>query len=384
MELTKEEFLKLGEGLSEIERDLLLRSYETIMSNVYEKDKYFWGKYRLISPGKCCFKGVWNWDSAFHALGTSRWDSELAKENILGFLEYQDEAGMLPDLLGESGRIARNSSKPPVFAWATELVYRRTGDKELLTKAYPALAKESSFWENNRTLGGLFHYDAENKDSEKYYMQIGFESGWDNSVRWDGKAIKDLYPIDLNCYMVMAYRSLSFIASEIGKGSEAEKWSQKEKALTERIKNEFWDEEKGIFNDLNCKTGEISNCITPAIFMPLFVGIATKEQAEKAAFIAENRLMGRMPTVSFDHPKYSNMYWRGPTWLNVAFFAAKGLKNYDLPVADVIKKNILDMCYAERDGICENYDSKSGKGLCCNNFSWSSVFLIEFILGFEE
>ena len=85
---------------------------------------------------------------------------------------------------------------------------------------------------------------------------------------------------------------------------------------------------------------------------------------------------------SFDNPQYSSDYWRGPTWLNVAYFAAKGHKNYNFYVADKIKENILDMCYQNKDGIYENYDSITGRGLCCNHFSWSCVFIIEFILGF--
>ena len=100
--------------------------------------------------------------------------------------------------------------------------------------------------------------------------------------------------------------------------------------------------------------------------------------------IAEYNFKCKMPTVSFDNPSYSNDYWRGPTWLNVAYFAAVGLKNYNFDVADKIKENILDMCYKEKNGIFENYDSITGKGLYCGHFSWSCVFIIEFILNFNE
>ena len=53
---------------------------------------------------------------------------------------------------------------------------------------------------------------------------------------------------------------------------------------------------------------------------------------------AKNNFKEKMPTVSFDNPEYSTDYWRGPTWLNVAYFAAKGLKNYGFEVADKIKE----------------------------------------------
>ena len=89
-----------------------------------------------------------------------------------------------------------------------------------------------------------------------------------------------------------------------------------------------------------------------------------------------------MPTVSFDNKCFSNDYWRGPTWLNVAYFAAKGLKNYRFDVADKIKSSIIDMCNDNKDGIYENYDSITLKGQYCNCFGWSCVFILEFLLNF--
>ena len=100
------------------------------------------------------------------------------------------------------------------------------------------------------------------------------------------------------------------------------------------------------------------------------------------AKIAEENFQCKMPTVSFDNPEYSTDYWRGPTWLNVAYFAAKGLKNYGMEAAEKIKASVLEMCAKDLEHIYENYNSKTGEGLCCDHFSWSSVFIIELILNF--
>lgn len=40
------------------------------------------------------------------------------------------------------------------------------------------------------------------------------------------------------------------------------------------------------------------------------------------------------------------------------------------------------MCAKDKEHIFENYDSKLEKGQYCDHFSWSSVFIIEFILNF--
>ena len=116
--------------------------------------------------------------------------------------------------------------------------------------------------------------------------------------------------------------------------------------------------------------------------MPLFIKTASHERAESMAKMAadEQIFNSNMPTVAYNNPEYSQNYWRGPLWLNIAYFAAKGLKNYGFSVADDIKENILSLVYGIKDGIFENYDTKNRKGLCCSNFSWSAVFIIEFIL----
>lgn len=366
-----------------IERDseLLTRTYDVIMGNVYEGGKYLWNPYKCISPGKETFQGIWNWDSAFHSVGVSRYDRQLAKEGILGFLKFQKENGFLPDCIFEDGTIVDISSKPPLFAWAVEEMYKREKDLDFIKEIYPKLSANVDFWENERLYNGLFYYDASNKDSETYLTYAKYESGWDNSVRWDN-GITDYWAIDLNCYMVMFYRSMSFFAKELGLSTEATKWDKKQLELSAFINKKMWDSENRCYVDVNKISEEFSTVLSPASFMPLYINIASAEQADAMRIIAEKKFNYKMPTVSFDNPHYSNDYWRGPTWLNVAYFAAKGLKNYHFEVADKIKENILDMCYNEKGGIYENYDSITGKGLCCDHFSWSCVFINEFILNF--
>ena len=118
--------------------------------------------------------------------------------------------------------------------------------------------------------------------------------------------------------------------------------------------------------------------------MPLTIKIASKEHAEKCYLIAkdEKYFYPLMPTVSYDNNSYSSSdYWRGPSWINTFYYAILGLKNYNyLDLAEKYKNNMLDMCFNEKSGIYEYYDSKTGKGLGAKQFSWSSAFIIEAIL----
>ena len=99
--------------------------------------------------------------------------------------------------------------------------------------------------------------------------------------------------------------------------------------------------------------------------------------------IAKDHFLPGMPTVAYDDPTYCNNYWRGPCWLNVAYFAAKGLKDYGfIETAETVKETILDWVYNDGDYVHENYNAKTGEGLYAAYFSWSCVFVRQFIINF--
>lgn len=359
--------------------ELLKRTEEILLKNMYEPEGHPWSPYRCITPGKDWFRGIWNWDSAFHAIGMARINPELARESILGFLQFQREDGFLPDVIWEDGKIVDWLSKPPVFAYACEIVYNADNNLDFLKEVYPKLKLNAEWWYKNRYCDGLFYYDAENKESDEYMQSVKYESGWDNSVRWD-TGITNKWAIDLNCFMVMFMRSMSFIASRLEMSEDCALWKSRAGDIEKLINERLWDDEHKYYADADRSTGKISDVLTPASFMPLFIKIASGERAEHMRVLAETRFKKKMPTVVFDDPEYSNDYWRGPTWLNTAYFAIMGLKNYNFAVADEIREGILDMCAKNTDGIYENYDSTAGKGLCCDHFSWSCVFIRELIL----
>ena len=382
MEKRKAWLEKVSEGKSDREKSLLKRASETLQSNIYlEEDNYPWSPYRCVCPSKKKFKGIWNWDSAFHAMGLSWWDTDLAKESVLGFLQFQKESGLLPDVIRTNGVIEDEYSKPPVFPWATKIVFDRCNDLDFLKEVYPKFKLNEKWWVERRQYNGLFHYDAENEGDEKYEKFIRWESGWDDSVRWDSPIVEQ-WAIDLNSFMVDYYRAMSYFAKVLNLDSDYSEYAKKEKDLIKLINEVLWDDEQKCYVDVNRFTGEKSKAITPASFMPLFINIAPLDKAKHMEKIALEKFYSGMPTVSYDNKEYSTTYWRGPTWLNVAYFAAKGLKNYGFKVADDIKETILSWVDKNEDSIYENYDSKTGFGIYGKDFSWSSVFVVEFILNF--
>ncbi len=373
------------ETQSERNIELLSRAYDVLQGNIVKDPNAPWAPYRCISPwiGNTVPTGIWNWDTAFHAMITSYFDTELARDCLQGFMQYQKEDGMFPDVVFIFGQIVDDFTKPPVLPWAVVRHYHAHGDKQFLREAYERFVRNENFWTTKRMVNGLFHYSSEGTPEEiakDNYLHARYESGWDNSPRWDAPVI-EYWPIDLNCFMVTFYRAMGEMADILE--IDDSQWHQKESALVEKILTKLYDNSQKCFVDRNFKTGEYSHVITPASFMPLFIHIASQEQADCMHAIASdpNLFFPGMPSVSYNDPTYSTGYWRGTTWLNIAYFASKGLKHYGYDeTANAIREFILSMVYDNKDGIYENYNSKERKGLYWHSFSWSACFVIEFIL----
>lgn len=63
--MLREEWITFAKNFRPRDSELLIRSYDTLMGNVYADEGYLWSPYRCISPGMNNFTGIWNWDSAF-------------------------------------------------------------------------------------------------------------------------------------------------------------------------------------------------------------------------------------------------------------------------------------------------------------------------------
>ena len=102
---TSEKDLIFEKQCSERDRELVKRAYDTLMGNVYTEKSYLWSPFRCLSPGKKHFRGIWNWDSAFHAITVSRYDERLAKSCVDSFVKFMLPNGLLPDVIRIGGNV---------------------------------------------------------------------------------------------------------------------------------------------------------------------------------------------------------------------------------------------------------------------------------------
>jgi putative isomerase len=367
-----------AEKLNRRDSELLARAVQTLHANTVGPEQMPWAPHRGIIPSFGTYRGVWNWDAAFHALAVARWDPKLAWEQLQIFVDHQQSDGAFVDVLFATGDIVSDFGKPPVWPWAVRLMEEHLASVGDLQTAYDRFVRLEEHWLQRRCVDGLFHYDTAGRDGD-WLQQVKYESGWDNSVRWDN-GIVEIWPVDLNCFMVGFYEAMDWIAAKLG--IEGTGWLQKRDALSGLIEEFLWDPRLRAYVDHNYETSQPTGVLTVASFMPLFAGTASKERAARMGELAasEKHFFPGLPTVSYMNAGYSRDMWRGPCWLNTAYFALKGLQRYGFTeTADAMRDTILGWCWRE-EHLREYYDAKTGEGLAAVDFGWTAAFVVELVL----
>lgn len=93
------------------------------------------------------------------------------------------------------------------------------------------------------------------------------------------------------------------------------------------------------------------------------------------------------PTLSRSHPEFNpgKGYWRGPVWIDQAYFALKGLDMYGFKTE---RNQLSHSLFKHAEGLLnssnpvyENYHPLTGKGLNAKNFSWSAAHFLLIMNG---
>jgi alpha,alpha-trehalase len=152
------------------------------------------------------------------------------------------------------------------------------------------------------------------------------ESGFDPSFRWgpfDGST-HHYAPVCLNSLLFKAEMDLAEMATMLGKPQDAKKWraaADQRKAL---INKYMWNADKGMFFDWDFTTGKQADYDYVTTFYPLWVGLATPEQAKA---VMKNAGI-------FDHPgglamsdKETGVQWDLPYgWAPTNLIAIEGMR----------------------------------------------------------
>ena len=339
----KKFFSRVG-GLNSTEKRLAVKSIITLNTNWRSaaKDLLHDGNFPSVSYQG--FYGFWSWDSWKHAVALALFNPEHAKNNIRSMFDYQDEYGMVADVIYTNKKENNwRDTKPPLSAWAVWHVYRQTKDKAFVREMYEKLVKYHHWWYKNRDndKNGLCEYGS----TDGTRVAAGWESGMDNAVRFDdAKMVKihdkawsfDLESVDLNSYLYAEKLFLAKLSRVLGKEPEAQKWEAEATPLKQRINEKFFSREKGFYYDFHQKTNKLIAIEGTEGWIPLWAGIASPEQAESVlkTMRNENKFNTKVPLPTFtaDHPKFDPLkgYWRGPRLARSILFRRQGIKKLRL------------------------------------------------------
>jgi len=345
------------------------------------------------------FNGFWSWDSWKHAVGLSYFDPDLAKEQMKLMFAFQKEDGFIVDCVYRDTSIESHNyrdTKPPLSAWAVAKIFERDSDLEFVKFMYPKLKKYHYWWyaKRDHDQDGLCEYGS----TDGSLVAAKWESGMDNAIRFDdSKILKnsdgayslDQESVDLNAYLYAEKLFLAELAKALNL-EDASKFLSEAEELKTGIQQQFYDDNDGWFYDTNLEGDTFIKGEGSEGWTALWANAATQEQAEAV----KNRMMNpkkfytKVPfqTMSADHTKFDPLkgYWRGPNWLDQAYFGVKSLRNYGFNTeADKATTQILkgpEGLLEKGTSIRENYHPITGEGLHAKNFSWSAAHIIMLLM----
>jgi putative isomerase len=358
-------------------------------------DLYHDGVIPSYSPGY--FNGFWAWDSWKHAVALAEFEPELAKNQVRTMFDYQDDRGMVADCIYiDKKENNYRDTKPPLAAWAVWNIYGKTTELKFLEEIYPKLEKYHYWWYKDRDHDENLLCEYGSTDGT--LKAAKWESGMDNAVRFDlAKMVKNnnwawsmnLESVDLNSYLYAEKCYLASIAEVLKREPDAQKLKKEAARLKDLIQSRMFDKETGYFYDIWLENKAYHRVQGPEGWIPLWAGVASKDQADRVkSLMVDSKKFATyvpFPTVARDHPQFSTKYWRGPVWLDQAYFAIAGLRRYGYK-KEAIKFTgwLFDHPEGLKDStapIRENYHPLTGEGLNVNHFSWSAAHLLLLFMG---
>ncbi|KKU87982.1 hypothetical protein A3A64_01265 [Candidatus Gottesmanbacteria bacterium RIFCSPLOWO2_01_FULL_48_11] len=336
--------------------------------------------YDYLVPGSI-YQEQWDWDAFFMGVALA---AEIPSEAIylrnimLNFMHSAREDGYVPGCVTPKGPDIRLNQVKPFVAQGVYLSSRFLGDYDWISPYYHTLKKVVLYRENNLW-------------NKKYDLGVWFnsmESGVDNNVSALEFLDKTVVATDINTHVSREYKSMSFIASELGRNTDAKFFRERAEHVRININKYLWDDKDQSYYNLDSTIGNLIRRMTFSNFVPLYASIASEKNGQSMIqrYLLNPKKMwspygGR--TLAKDDPSYNNVNmikphsnWQGPVWPIANYFYLHALMRYGFQkeavvLAERITKLVLTDI-KQTGGMHENYDAETGKPLAAPNFvSWN-------------
>ena len=383
---------------------------------------------RFVVPGGR-FRELYYWDSYFTMVGLETSGREdLVAAMVENFAGLIDRYGHIPNG-SRSYQVSR--SQPPFFAAMVELQAESAGDRALVERL-PQLEREHAFWMDgagNLTRGQAYRRvvmmsdgtvlnrywddlaiprdeawleDVETarrspRPANEVYRELraAAESGWDFSSRWfaDGKTLHtihttDFIPVDLNSLLYQLELTIARGCKVARRAECTDQMTSRAKARKTAMLAVLWDKELGTFVDYDWRAGTRSPHVTAAAAYPLFVGLASREQAAQVARSLRKHLLRPhgLLTTTVD----TGEQWDAPNgWAPLQWIAIDGLRrNGEAALAAEIAAGWVAenaRVYCKTGKLVEKYNVRdAGEGAggeypVQDGFGWTNAVLVKVL-----
>lgn len=403
---------------------------------------------RWTKPSSNQYPHQWNWDSALVSVGWAWIDWERATVEIEALLEAQWDNGMVPHVRYDPAHLkdyfpgpdrwpnaARHHrpdvptsgiSNPPVLVTAALRVAGLAPDparaEAFLGRVLDPLHRWLRYLAGERRLDGC----------PLVTVVHPWETGWDNSPRWDQLRAAGLRPqrpfqrrdtqhvgaqhrpddrdydgymalvelLDSCEYSIERYRSVSpFVVNDVFVDGCWYRAATDLNAIARRLGakqpfdqaelDEFaaafdarhWDPELEGYFDYDVVAGRRIMVPTPAGIAATLSGLIPGDRARRMwdAYLAGGLELRRVWTLAPSHPAFDPLrYWRGPVWAHLNWLIARGLETTGLrDEALALDRTTLDM--VSRGGFYEHYSPIDGAGGGADGFSWPAALALDLL-----
>jgi putative isomerase len=364
-------------------------------------------KQRWVRPGGPHYLGQWIWDTMFvvDLLSILPGKKKLIRDIFQNYWDFQDRWNRwMPDyahdmicgVIKTAPQDVRKFSQIPILAWGVERVYRRNGDTQLLDQSLARLERFHEWFWRERDL------------TDRGLIALGAYSGVIQHARWEtfdhdcaldhlkltrhparegpneGKWYGDICTPGNTSYLLMAEKSLAWLAEQRGDAEMAARRRARIDRGVQAMREHMWDDRAGTFLAVKRDSLEKIRVATISSWIPLWAGVPTQSMARKMARTLQSDSFQTplpVPTVDPTDERFqSNAFWRGDVWPPTNYQIASGLAAYghSALAADIADKTIAN---AMQHHISERYDSVSGKPLGIRDYCMSATLVTMMLDG---